>query len=1032
MKQKSVGLTLRAFIIALALILVAGSPALPPFDGVAYAQSPVTTLSHLPVPGTSNLQLDWTAVDNADSYRLWKAEGLVTTVAGWGNAPHMTFDGSTIQYVDTAVTAGTTYSYVLEVYDGDTRLGYSNVLEVIGTAKPTAQPDVTLELMGLNAIKVSWTSVPTATHYRVRYWSAGMSGWMDLDDDATGLTLTHENLEAGRQYYYIVRGENSGGDGPYSGSPGNYESLTLPATSDTPTLSLKHTSRTVVEVSWTPAPAGSTYDLQRRRVVTVTDTGGTTTEVAADTTTFARLPSALLTATSYTDSAANFVAPVDVTTAGSETVHRVMYYYRVRAVDSNDQEGDWSAVKSVEIPRSGAVLAAPGGLATSVLSSSNIRVSWNNVNGADYYELQWKSGDRSYSTSIRVNRPDSGNPSYSDTGLTPATKYTYRVRGVDVNGPGDWSGEQSGTTLSVTAEAGQMPKVTGLTVTDETTNNTADERKAKLTWNAVSTATHYEIQRYDPSTAVGWQDLTAEGTGTANSVTRIAAAASPSHEDIFPGAAEADNAAGKTFFYIVSAVDEGLDGDPAVTGDNEMGEWSDHKGVTFKAHKPNVPTDLEGVKTSGTSILVSWTAPVAVPTSGAKRGLATSYTLRWKAANSQTWRDIAVTGTSYHHTGLSGSTSYSYRVRAQNSGGVSDWVDDLPPVVLGNTLSPPTGLRAVDATTGDPAVPGIKVTWNAVSTASSYEIQRFGAGTDDDMWGDLSDDAGTPAGSAFTAVSGTSHTNGGDAGFSSGVPLSPSTTYLYRVRTVTDTGTKSGWSVAVSGTTKATTASAPTLVAASTGMSMIRLSWTAVTGATGYEIEFLTGSYADAAAFGAANLNRSKITVTGGSHRHYVHAGRTAGTRYSYRIRAMLAQGGETGWSAPAQQYTKPARPVLSASSTVSSTMVLSWDAVSFVTTTGAANRLSATPATNYQIQRRPANSREWTSLTLTSTDGGTDGAAACANNKCMFTDGHADPTAAGALEASTRYYYRIRATVTQDGETYTSYWAYRNQQTSN
>ena len=125
MKQKSVGLTLRALIIALALILVAGSPALPPFDGVAYAQSTVTTLSHLPVPGTSNLQLDWTAVDNADSYRLWKAEGLVTTVAGWGNAPHMTFDGSTTQYVDTAVTAGTTYSYVLEVYDGDTRLGYS-------------------------------------------------------------------------------------------------------------------------------------------------------------------------------------------------------------------------------------------------------------------------------------------------------------------------------------------------------------------------------------------------------------------------------------------------------------------------------------------------------------------------------------------------------------------------------------------------------------------------------------------------------------------------------------------------------------------------------------------------------------------------------------------------------------------------------------------------------------------------------------------------------------------------------------------
>ena len=1006
MKQKSVGLTLRAFIIALALILVAGSPALPPFDGVAYAQSTVTTLSHLAVPGTSNLQLDWTAVSGADSYQLWKAEGLVTTVAGWGTEPHMTFDdGATIQYVDTNVTAGMTYSYVLVAYDGETRLGFSNVLEVIGTAKPTAKPTLTLALMGLNAIKVTWTQVPTATHYRVRYWTSGLAGWMDLDDDATGLTLTHENLESGRQYYYIVRGENNGGDGPYSGSPGNYDSYTLPATSDTPVLSLDHTSRTVVAVGWTPAPAGSRYDLQRRRVVTATEpSAGTTTAVAESSTTFARLPSSLLTATSYTDSAANYVAPVDSPTA----VHSVKYEYRVRAVDSADQEGDWSAVKSVTIPRSGAVLGAPDGLSPSVLSSSNIRVTWNNVAGADHYELQWKSGDRSFSTSITVNRPDSGNPTYNDTGLSPSTKYTYRVRAVDINGPGDWSAEQSRTTLSVTAESGQMPKVTGLTVTDETTSNTADERKAKLTWNAVSTATHYEIQRYDPSTAAGWQDLT--NPTPSDGVTRQVAESSPTYTDTFPDG----SAAGKTFFYVVSAVEDGVDGTVG-NADDEMGEWSDHKAVTFKAHMPNVPTALTGVKTSGTSILVSWTAPDAVDTAGEMRGLATSYTLRWRHVDTQTWTDVTVNGTSYHHTGLRGNTSYSYRVRAQNSGGESAWVDDLAPIVLGNTLSPPTGLRAVDATT-DTAV-GIKVSWNAVSGASSYEVQRFDTTDTPPMWGNFAGDN-----DLFETETGATITQ--SAGLTAGM------TYLYRVRTVTDSDTKSGWSAAVSGTTKATAATAPTLVATSTGMSMIRLSWTAVPGATGYEIEFLTGSYADNTAFGVANLNRSKITVTGGGHSNYAHTGRTEGTRYSYRIRAMLAQGGETGWSNVAQQYTKPARPVLSASSTVSSTMVLSWDAVSFVTSVGAANRLSAAPATNYQIQRRPVNSNAWVNLDLTSTNGG--GAAACTNNKCTFTDGHIDPADAAALDASTRYYYRIRATVTQDGGTYTSYWAYRNQQTSN
>lgn len=992
MKQKSVGLTLRAFIIALALILVAGSPALPPFDGVAYAQSTVTTLSHLPVPGTSNLQLDWTAVDNADSYRLWKAEGLVTTVAGWGNAPHMTFDGSTIQYVDTAVTAGTTYSYVLEAYDGDTRLGYSNVLEIIGTAKPTAKPDVDLEPIGLDAIKVSWTSVPTATHYRVRYWTSGMSGWMDLDDDATGLTLNHENLEAGRQYYYIVRGENSGGDGPYSGSPGNYDSLTLEGTTTVPVLTLTRVDRTTVDLSWTSTGVGMQYDLERRKVYVAAGAGTTTTDA------WGRLPSGLLTARTYRDSAANYV-PTDADS--------VMYEYRVRSQESDGTTGDWSATKSVNIPKAGAILDAPTGLAASPLSASHIRVTWSSVAGADFYQLQWKSGDRSYSDPIRVNSPDSGNPFYDHTNLSASTTYTYQVRSVDINGAGDWSTAVNGTTRSVQAAAGQMPKVTGLTVTDETSSTADDDRKAKLTWNAVSDATHYDIQRYNPGTAAGWGDLAGTDSGaTAGQVTQIAATASPSHEDTIT------DGAGNTFFYVVSAVSSGADRDISTAPDNEMGEWSDHKSVTFKAHVPNPPPvtaeSPSAVKTSGTSILVSWTAPaVDTSTAGAMRGAATRYTLRWRTEGSDTWRNIAVTGMSYHHTGLSGNTSYFYRVRAENSGGESEYVNIVQNatggVVLGNTLTAPTGLTAVDATTTTGA--GIKVSWTAVSGASGYEVQRFD--TTDNMWGNF---AGTDG--EVESATGTTITQ--STGLTAGM------TYLYRVRTVKEEA-MSAWSASVSGTTNAAVPGAPALVATSTGMSMIRLNWNGVAGATSYEIQWLEGIYADAAAFGAANLNRVTISPISGTHRTYVHTGRKAGTRYSYRIRALLAQGGETLWSTPVSQYTKPAKPTLNASSSISTTVVLTWDAVPFVTeaTPTAAGHL--TTDANYTVQRRLEGSSTWITLT----------GATCTDNKCTLSDTGTGLTPAN-LEASTRYYYRIRATVTRDIIVYTSYWDYEHQNTSN
>ena len=127
-------------------------------------------------------------------------------------------------------------------------------------------------------------------------------------------------------------------------------------------------------------------------------------------------------------------------------------------------------MKSVTIPAAGAVLAAPS-ISAAAVSSSSTRVTWGAVTGAAFYELQWKSGDRNYTTPIRVD-----GPTYEHLNLSPSTKYTYQVRAVDINGAGAWSGERSATTLSVTAAAGQMPKVTGLTVTDATTMPTLAPR----------------------------------------------------------------------------------------------------------------------------------------------------------------------------------------------------------------------------------------------------------------------------------------------------------------------------------------------------------------------------------------------------------------------------------------------------------------------------------------------------------------------------------------------------------------------------
>ena len=987
MKQKSVGLTLRAAIIALALILVAGSPALPPFDGVAYAQDAPQNLEATPAPDNNSVTLRWDAVSGADNYQVVRGDGSGQSVQ-WPNpiVPIATVPGTETTYTDSTVTAGNTYSYAVRAVAGGTTGAYSNVPSVTlvtTTPAPTGIPSFSsVTADGIDAVDVSWSSVSGATHYHLQYWYFGLGNSWERIPGNLQSPYKHEDLTAGRQYFYSVRAVNAGGEGTWSAPNAANNNITLQATTTVPVLTLTHSSRTVVQLSWTSSAAGSTYNLHRRKLH-VADSADAVTE---DTTTaWAALLSGS-TATSHTDNNATF-QPTNA--------ERVMYEYRVQAIDSNNIAGDWSGVKSVNVPAAGAILSAPTISAASAVSSSSTRATWGAVAGAAFYELHWKTGDGNYTTPIRVDAL-----SYEHLSLNPATTYTYQVRAVDINGPSAWSAARSATTLSVTAAAGQMPKVTGLTVTDATTSNTGLTRTAKLTWNAVSGATDYDIQRYDPSTPAGWQDL-ANSAGS----TRIDAEASPSYEDEF---ADGDDAQGKTFFYVVSAVDDRSTEDEADTdaGNDDLGEWSDHKSVTFIDFVPAAPTGLAASRTNGNSILVRWAQADAAGTNGT----ATSWTIHYRTSATTSWTAIAVTGgtPSYHHTGLRGNTTYFYRVRAENSGGESAFHpapgETQISVTLGNTLTAPSNVTAAAESDTE-----IKVSWNAVTGADSYQLQRFNPAATEgvDPWGALDGTAGgnTPV------ETGTEHTDTG---------RTASTAYLYRVRTVQETET-SGWSTVASGTTRAEAPAVPTLVATTTGQSMIRLSWTAVEDATVYHLEFLVGVQAHAD-FEDVNTTPTRRTISG-NFNNYVHTGLSAGTQYSYRLRAVLSTGNGDWTSAgnnpqTVQPFTKPASPDLTVTTTDHDTLSLTWDAVSFGT-----GEVGVSALGGYRIERRVANSgAAWTSVSDTLVTNACD-------TKCSYED---SGTTDEPLTPSTHYQYRIRAESSSTAtDSLNSYWDYANQRTT-
>ncbi|MCY3710924.1 MAG: fibronectin type III domain-containing protein [Caldilineaceae bacterium] len=999
MKQKSVGLTLRAAILALALILVAGSPALPPFDGVAYAQDAEVSALDVEEQTDGTLELTWTEVVGASSYRLWKGEGSGRTVT-WGDSVHMTFDSPTvvsgkITYVDSAVTDGMTYSYVLEIYDGDdNRLGWSDVESVtIGASpvqKPTDKPTLTLTPDGRTAIIVGWTEVAGADTYRVRYWTSGVSGgWQVLDAAATGRSFAHRNLTPGKEYFYTVAGQNDAGRGPYSGEVDNYDSHTLEATTAVPELSLTHVDRTTVTLVWTETTDAVSYDLEREKVVT----GG-----GAETDAYARLPSSLLTGLTYTDSAAIFEI-IDGGTADAATV--VRYNYRVQAIDGNGVRGTWSNVESVVIPADDDRLAAPAMPSAAAQDHANINFSWDGVAGATYYYVEWKTGSGAYSSPIRVDAlaDASSRVTYNHSDLNPSTAYTYKVRAWNINGFSDYSTEMSATTPATPAVGGQMPRVSGLRLSDETDST---GRKIELTWNAVSGATHYDIIRFHKESSSAWAapaNQTDSGL-TSGRISSDDADSPPTWEDADPTLA-----AGGTYYYAVSAVDNrGTDGDPA---DDILGAFSARAEITLKDNAPAMPTNLNAEATGERAIWVSWTQPPADTTAEPPIGTATSWTLEWRLTGANAaWNPMTVTGTTYNHTNRRPNTQYHYRVRANNSDGMSAYTAEEDTTTSPSALGPPSGLTAVDATT-DAGVVGVKVSWDAVTGASGYEIQRFGAGTapDNNQWGSLTGSV-DPA-TNFTAVSGTMETDANT--------LTANTTYFYRVRTVAGGGVKSQWSAPFEGKTRHAVPTAPTLVAASTGMSMIRLSWTAVTDAVSYELEFLEGMHG-ATTFDNDLITRGEIPVAGADSQ-YVHSSLKTGTKYSYRVRALLPQGVESPWSTVVEQHTKPAQPAgLSARATISTTMVVTWTPVAFVDDNGTANTL--TTAANYQVERRESGSSTWTTVDASTT--------ACAADECTLSDNNGGSN----LEASTHYYYRVRATVSRRTTAYTSYWAYTNQRT--
>lgn len=423
---------------------------------------------------------------------------------------------------------------------------------------------------------------------------------------------------------------------------------------------------------------------------------------------------------------------------------------------------------------------------------------------------------------------------YVQAGLAAGTAYYYIVTAVNSAGESAASAQASANTTATPPVPTLPAAPTGVIATGGTNQVT-------LSWNVVSTATSYNV--YYSTTA---------GVTKANG-TKITNATNPA---VQPGLA-----AGATYYYIVTALNSDGEGPASVQV----------AATTIPpVPVPTAPAAPTGVSATGgvNQATISWTAAAG----------ATSHNVYWSTTPGVTKASgtkIAGVTSPYVKTALSAGTAYYFIVTAANSVGESA---ASAQAVATTSAAPPAIPSAPTGATATGGANQVSVAWSAVTGATSYNI----------YWSTTS--GVTTAGTKITGATSPYVQTG----------LAASTAYYYSVTAVNSAG-ESVASAQATATTNApvvTIPAAPTGVTATGGASQVSISWSAVAGATSYNVYYSTTT-------GVTKTSGAKIT---NATSPCVQTGLSAGTAYYYIVTAANSAG-ESASSTQVTATTNAAPP---------------------------------------------------------------------------------------------------------------------------
>jgi hypothetical protein len=370
-------------------------------------QPPTVGLTH-PVEGAvfaalAPIMVAATAVDEdggivqVDFYHGDTAIGSDTTApyeVTWGNA-------ATGAYVLTASATDTLGRTVTS----------DPVTILVQIPVPAAPADLTATA-GNASVALAWQAAATADAYTL-YRASSLDGeFLAVAQGLIATAYSDTAVSNGTAYFYKVTAVNAGGESGFSSvvSATPVAPLTVPAA---PSQLTAVGGNTRVTLSWQGSATAASYTVYRSRTAT-----GSTTVVASQ-----------VAATAF----------VDGTVANG-----TRYYYRVRAVNAAGLSPYSNQVSA--IPNAPLVLpAAPTGLVAAAASSTRIDLTWTDASTNETgFLIERRRGSGSWS---QIARTSANAVSFSSTGLSPNTTYSYRLRSTNTAGSSAYSNTASAITL---------------------------------------------------------------------------------------------------------------------------------------------------------------------------------------------------------------------------------------------------------------------------------------------------------------------------------------------------------------------------------------------------------------------------------------------------------------------------------------------------------------------------------------------------------------------------------------------------------